>query len=311
MFANARKIIFWGRARLKNMSSSASQQSAAGAATEKVSGSGTDVAGIIVFGSICAGTFGLGCWQVQRYNWKVDLLKIAKERYEMDAQVLPERKLSQGDLYEYLQDISGQRVALTGSFDHSNEVRIGPRAAPPGLVTDAAQGMATNPQGYFIITPFITKGGALVFVNRGWVKRGVETIDRPTGEVTLGNLIVSQTEMPNRFNPPIDQKAINEKTLIWLEANALVEAGGASSVLVAGDGVPIVEVVEADGTPLKALYPVPRRFQQVSEPSVTPLTHMTYAFTWFSLAAAGTAMTFYQFRRGGGRRRIRKPKAGP
>ena len=291
------------------MSSSASQQNAAGGAAE--SGSGTDVAGIVVFGSICLGTFGLGCWQVQRYNWKVDLLKTAKERYEMEAQVLPERKLSQGELYEYLQDISGQRLALTGSFDHSNEVRIGPRAAPPGLVTDAAQGMATNPQGYFIVTPFVTKAGGLVFVNRGWVKRGVENIDRPVGQVTLSNLIVSQTEMPNRFNPPIDQKAINEKSLIWLEANALVEAGGASNVLSAGDGVPIVEVVEADGTPLKALYPVARRFQQVSEPSVTPLTHMTYAFTWFSLAAAGTAMTYYQFRRGRGGRRVRKPKAGP
>ena len=307
MFSRAGSILVRARKfglRCKSTTTSSSEAAGGGA----IKGSGIDVAGIVVFGSICLGTFGLGCWQVQRYNWKVALLETAKERYQMEAQVLPARKLSQGELYDHLQDISGQRLALTGSFDHSNEVRIGPRAAPPGLVTDAAQGMATNPQGYFIITPFVTKDGAVLFVNRGWVKRGVANIDRPVGEVTLSNLVVSQTEMPNRFNPAIDQKAIDEKNLIWMEANALVEAGGAGKSIKAGDGVPIVEVVEADGTPLKALYPVARRFQQVSEPSVTPLTHMTYAFTWFSLAAAGTAMTYYQFRRGGRRRiKVRGP----
>jgi surfeit locus 1 family protein len=261
----------------------------------------TDVAGIAVFGSICLGTFGLGCWQLQRYNWKVDLMDEAKKRYSMDAQVIGDRKFSQSEMYDSLQDISGQRLALKGTFDHDNEVRIGPRAAPPGLVTDAAQGMATNPQGFFVITPFRTSQGAVVFVNRGWVKRGVTDINRPHGVVTLDNLIVSAPEKANRFNPAIDKKAIKEKQLIWVEADALVEAGGLAGVILEGDGVPVVEVVEVDGTPLAASYPVARRFAHVSEPTVTPLTHLTYAFTWFSLAAAGTAMTYYQFRRGRGR----------
>ena len=67
--------------------------------------------------------------------------------------MLPAR-FGQGELFSYLQEKYGQRIIIVGEFDHANEVKIGPRAAPPGLITDAAQGMATNPQGYFIITPF-------------------------------------------------------------------------------------------------------------------------------------------------------------
>jgi hypothetical protein len=33
------------------------------------------------------------------------------------------------------------------------ELLLGPRASPPGLITPAAQGMATNPQGFYVITP--------------------------------------------------------------------------------------------------------------------------------------------------------------
>ena len=60
------------------------------------------------------------------------------------------------------------------------------------------------------------------------MKRGAQdTIDRPKGITTLVNIIVSSTEKTNKFNPPIDKKAIESKTLIWMEPKALVEAGGA------------------------------------------------------------------------------------
>ena len=144
--------------------------SSAEASAKSKTPSKTNVAGIAVFGSICLGTFGLGCWQLQRNNWKVDLMDEAKKRYLMDAQVIGDRKFSQSEMYDSLQDISGQRLALKGTFDHDNEVRIGPRAAPPGLVTDAAQGMATNPQGFFVITP-VSKLAIPCLLTRGGLNR--------------------------------------------------------------------------------------------------------------------------------------------
>ena len=260
--------------------------------------SGRDTLGIAVFGAICLTTCGLGVWQLQRYTWKVEMLEQTKKAFELDSEAVPQRAFGQAELFTYLQQKYGQRIAIKGVFDHANEVKIGPRAAPPGLITDAAQGMATNPQGYFIITPFKLSHGCTVFVNRGWVKMGAQdTIDRPKGTITLGNIIVSSTEKPNKFNPLIDKKALDTKTLIWMEANALVEAGGAQKIISVEEGVPVVEVVDPDSAPMPQSYPVARRFKHVMEPSVTPLTHLTYAFTWFSLAAAGTAMTYYKFRK--------------
>jgi cytochrome oxidase assembly protein ShyY1 len=57
-----------------------------------------------------------------------------------------------------LSSMKGQRISVTGTFDHSKEIILGPRSAP-GLVTEKAQGMATNPQGYFIITPLYLNDG--------------------------------------------------------------------------------------------------------------------------------------------------------
>tara|TARA_A100001015_G_scaffold302619_1_gene391054 strand:+ start:180 stop:1358 length:1179 start_codon:yes stop_codon:yes gene_type:complete len=157
--------------------------------------SSKDTLGIAIFGAICLSTCGLGVWQLQRYTWKVDLLEQTKKAFELDSEAVPQRAFGQAELFAYLQEKYGQRIAIKGEFDHDNEVKIGPRAAPPGLITDAAQGMATNPQGYFIITPFKLSHGCTVFVNRGWVKRGAQdTIDRPKGIITLENIIVSSTE---------------------------------------------------------------------------------------------------------------------
>ena len=116
--------------------------------------SSKDTLGMVVFGAICLSTFGLGVWQLQRYKWKVSLLEQTKKAFELDSEAVPKRDLGQVELFSYLQGKYGQRITMKGEFDHANEVKIGPRAAPPGLITDAAQGMATNPQGYFIITPF-------------------------------------------------------------------------------------------------------------------------------------------------------------
>lgn len=65
--------------------------------------------------------------------------------------------------YSSLQDnreqLMGHRLVVEGSFDHSREVLLGPRSVPVGLFGPAAQGMATNPQGFFVITPFRLKSG--------------------------------------------------------------------------------------------------------------------------------------------------------
>jgi cytochrome oxidase assembly protein ShyY1 len=55
--------------------------------------------------------------------------------------------------------MKGRRICMDGTYDHTKEILLGPRTAP-GLEGQKAQGMATNPAGFFVITPFYFKNGS-------------------------------------------------------------------------------------------------------------------------------------------------------
>lgn len=76
-------------------------------------------------------------------------------------------------------------MTLRGRYDFSKEVLLGPRRPPNNLMGPEAQGMATSPQGFFILTPLSREDGSVVIVNRGWVPRGAEGWSRPEGVVEV------------------------------------------------------------------------------------------------------------------------------
>lgn len=263
--------------------------------------------GIAFFSSIVATTFGLGCWQVQRYQWKLGVIADEKNKYLLDPTVLPECS-SQFQLSESIRQLKGCRVSTSGVFLHDKEVKLGPRSPPAGLIGDAAQGLATNPQGYYIITPFKRCDGTIVYVNRGWVAMKEQTWKRPVGTVAI-NAIIGSTETAGSFSPVNDPK---NRKLLWLESAALLEATGTPSTT---EPIVVLEVIEPDNKAVTS-YPAARRVKNLSEHYVTPMTHLVYAFTWFSLCAAGTVMTYVKFKRGGTNfskagRRIQNPSSRP
>jgi len=330
--------------------------------------------GIVFFSSICLTTLGLGVWQTKRYFWKVGLIDEAAERYARDEGLggthLPAAVLNApySALAAHVRELEGQKICLRGHFDHSREVLVGPRAAPPGLVSTAAQGMATNPMGYYMYTPFeLQDGGHIVFVNRGWISKGAmegkgsPSISRPEGALELGQLVVSKGEPRNRFTPSNDEQSIRTKKLLWVEPASLEAAAGlkvttrravATAFVVEKDAevsaswsnwwfqsaktatdttektaaaeredaekereelqqlqamlaeeeekkapveAIIVEVIATDDAIVDS-YPVARRYKQLTEFAVAPVTHLTYAATWFSLSAAGFFMTYRLFK---------------
>ena len=100
--------------------------------------------GIFFFSSICFGAAGLGVWQTKRYAWKIGVIEEGQRKLNDVADTLPD--LTQADLVHYVNRMRGRRVAVTGKFDHSKEILLGPRSAPPGLIGAVAQGLAVNPQ---------------------------------------------------------------------------------------------------------------------------------------------------------------------
>ncbi|MGC6454489.1 MAG: SURF1 family protein [Candidatus Puniceispirillaceae bacterium] len=111
----------------------------------------------------------LGTWQVQRLEWKNQLI----EDFESRATAAP-IDLPRGPVGP---DMEFRRLSLTGMFDHKQEVFMTGRTY---------EGNA----GFHIVTPFTLTDGRIVLVNRGWVSESYREQDkRPftlvEGEVTL------------------------------------------------------------------------------------------------------------------------------
>lgn len=150
------------------------------------------MAGKAVFGSLCAGTFGLGVWQTQRYYEKRDLIR--RRQADLEAPPLKTTTTTARDV----PSSSFRRVHLRGRYRHDAEFLVGPRGPPPGALPDrpgaSAAGMASAPQGYFVLTPFVPyyhddDGGGkdenddppMMIINRGWVPRQMVVSDTRRG----------------------------------------------------------------------------------------------------------------------------------
>jgi cytochrome oxidase assembly protein ShyY1 len=139
---------------------------------------GLSTAGKAFFGGLCAGTFGLGCWQSKRLLEKQELVASR----QIDLAMEPSNMLTESAFTSDDTQKSFRRVLLTGTFQHDRQVLVGPRGPPAGALPDgpgtSAAGMSQAPQGYFIITPMqldsdpsAASSTSTVLVNRGWIPR--------------------------------------------------------------------------------------------------------------------------------------------
>lgn len=120
-------------------------------------------AGVVFFGSLCLGTFGLGVWQTKRYIEKVEMIEERDRRMGLPPT-------------ENVNATEG-RIRLKGTFDHKKEFYVGPRSSP---LSQSTGSLGVPQQGYFVWTPMVltsVPGQAYALVNRGWVSR--EKVDSP------------------------------------------------------------------------------------------------------------------------------------
>ncbi|KAI5951197.1 SHY1 [Candida jiufengensis] len=100
-------------------------------------------------------TFGLGCWQVHRLNWKNEL--ITKCESNLAAPVIEElpKNLDPNVIGEF----EYRRFKCRGKFDYDQEMFLGPR-------------MKDGVLGYLVVTPFIrSDGGKPILIERGWIHK--------------------------------------------------------------------------------------------------------------------------------------------
>lgn len=197
----------------------------------------------------------LGIWQVERRAWKLDLVARLEQRVNAQPAPLPPRSTwSTLDR----RDIEYRRVALSGTFLHERETLV-----------DALTELGA---GYWVVTPLRTSEGT-VLVNRGFVPpaRRAPTA-RPQGQVpgeTTVNGLIRLSEPNGRIlrpNRPAEDRWYSRDVAKIAAARGL------------RDAAPFF--VDAGPEPNPGGYPVGGltviRFRNA---------HLTYALTWFALAA--------------------------
>jgi surfeit locus 1 family protein len=159
--------------------------------------------------------------------------------------------------------------------------------------------MSSSPQGYFVVTPLALNENEIVLVNRGWVPRNMVMQDvrrqgaallqweRPQGpwEVTA---VSAKVEQPKFLVAEHDFKTRPPK-LYWFDRPAMQAVAGVGP----DTSLPLLTVVrEAGGaSTTPSSWPAEPTADKVGDFKVSPVVHAAYAFTWFSLSAAGMYMT--------------------
>ena len=201
---------------------------------------------------------GLGVWQLKRLAWKEGLIAAAESRAHTAPAPLPPPlawpSLKPAD-YEY------RRVAARGVYDYSHqEFVFGVIEEPHGRYGGV---------GHFVMTPLRLASGEAIVVNRGFVPEAMraEADKGPRGEVDVVGLMRA-SEPRNPFTPADDPA---HRLFYTRDVEALAQA------MQLGAHAPFALDAEA------GLDPLP-------EGGETRLSfvnnHLSYAFTWFGLAAA-------------------------
>ncbi|KAM0750589.1 SURF1-domain-containing protein [Meredithblackwellia eburnea MCA 4105] len=230
---------------------------------------------LLVVGFVPVFTAGLGTWQIQRLQWKLDMIQQLEDKLHKNPIGLPARI----DL-DAIPEFAYRKVQVEGTFDHAHEILIGPRTREGEL-------------GYHVITPLVRgEGKDTILVNRGFVKR--EKRDKrsrveglTSGQVQLVGMLRDQ-DRSNSFTPKNNPEA---GEWVFSDIKQMAAFSGADPVLVdeiyngnAGE----IKMRLAKGEPVGRAATIELRNQ-----------HMTYAVTWYTLSLA-TGFMFYRL--------VRKPR---
>lgn len=199
---------------------------------------------------------GLGIWQLERLSWKLDLIARVNARVDAPAMAIPDEKSwpqVNADDDEY------RHVTARGHFLNDKE----------SLVYASTE----RGPGYWVLTPLQRDDGSIVYVNRGYVPT-----DRKDMATRADGEIAGETQVTGLLR-------INEPGGTLLRSNDPKDGRWYSRDVVAmGEKADLDRVapffIDADATPNPGGLPV-GGLTIVKFPN----SHLSYALTWFAMAA--------------------------
>lgn len=224
---------------------------------------------------------GLGTWQVQRLQWKEELMATIAERLAS-----PPRSLA--DLQAQLTttgDIEYRPVEFSGVFHHEAERHF--------FATHQGR------SGYYVYTPLEFDEGRYLLVNRGFVPfEQKDAATRTEGQVrgTVGVIGLARERLAEKPSWLVPDNDPEKNVFYWKDWEAMIATSGVGST---DDYLPFF--VDANDAPNPGGLPLG---------GVTiidmPNNHLQYAITWYGLALALAAVFAawlareYRRRRSGG-----------
>lgn len=213
----------------------------------------------------------LGTWQVERLQWKEALIAEIEARTATAPISLADVEVGA----KAGKDIDYVRTTATGRFEHAHEQYF----------------FATNDGkvGYHVYTPLLLNDGRVLFVNRGFVPDELKDPDkRPegqvAGEVTINGLARAKLAAKPSWLVP-DNEAY-KPIYFWKDLDEM-----AAQAAVPSDKL-IPFFLDADATPNPGGWPK-GGVTQVDLPN----NHLSYAVTWYGLAAVLIVVAALAFRR--------------
>ena len=97
----------------------------------------------------------------------------------------------------------------------------------------------------------------------------------------------------------IPKNDISTGKMFWLEEESLNKLISPDTEI--NNSVAYVEDISLDDTnssppSRNTEFPIKNSIKNVMKPTITPMTHLVYSVTWFSLAFAGAFMTYTKFK---------------
>lgn len=209
---------------------------------------------------------GLGTWQLQRMEWKRELIATVEAQLALPTVELPPGRDLAG--------IDFRRFAVRGRYRHDAAVAYGLQAS------------GSEP-GAHLVTPFELEDGRIILVDRGWLPERLLPPAVPKeleleGVVALTGVARWRPEPSRNWATPADQPD-RRRWFAW-DVAAIAQATGLPLL-------PVVLVI--DRPPAAEALPKPV--------AVTPELrndHLGYAITWYGLAAGLLAVyLLYSFSR--------------
>jgi surfeit locus 1 family protein len=196
----------------------------------------------------------LGTWQVQRLNWKTEII----DRFEAQAAAAP---IAAPQTIDDIEEMRFARVHAQGHFLHDKEL----------LLTGRSFKGST---GFHLVTPLQRMDGGVLLVNRGWVPSKYKSAKRRPQTLVEGLVtvegIVHQDRSKGYFVP--ENEPGRE---IWLTVHTQEIAKVRGLENVANYYVDELERTEGSRLPIGAKLVVSVRNE-----------HLSYIVIWFSLALA-------------------------